>query len=476
MPFRQAPVGLFSPLTAAEIVELNTVINPPVPFPPYAPLRVQVAPDNLGQAGKVTTPDEILVIAGWDGPGYAGVPGNPVPPGSWWVPTAYAVNKSLRLLCERVNSLCPRPANGVNDIPYCAFIGAELWLPPPGTYPAQTIRDPATWDVLTQSVYNTSGLFMAVQGGMLNGLFRVTDRMLHSHETARSRTLAAQASHIFMQVIDDRFGPGYRHHTLIVISPKRKTIDYLDDYNGLQSTRPDLVPPLPRHYIAEQKLIGHILNFLSSYIGSTSISGNEFNPKHWMMRTNASAQSPIPGPAAVIDAQISAAMVCYNALMIAMGYRLDFFRHIPAGMTQAQMIANRRGQIALELHRGQLAVAPSRQYIAPMWPEQSDNFRYTSGSTPFKNLIAKHCNYGVVEELSRRDRARWYRGVPPKIDFDIGRRITKPNLILYGLARGIPIHRMRYVSWGPLRNIVEKFDYMARRQANGNLAVNPPSY
>ncbi|THV46650.1 hypothetical protein BGAL_0370g00130 [Botrytis galanthina] len=93
-----------------------------------------------------------------------------------------------------------------------------------------------------------------------------------------------------------------------------------------------------------------------------------------MMRTNASAQNPIPGLSAVINAQNSAVMVCHNALMIAMGYRLEFFRHIPAGMTQAQMIANRRGQIALELHRGQLAVAPSRQYIAPMWPEQGDNF------------------------------------------------------------------------------------------------------
>ncbi|KAF7932685.1 uncharacterized protein EAE98_003984 [Botrytis deweyae] len=370
-------------------------------------------------------------MPGWRGPGYAGVPGNPVPPGTWWIPIAYAVNKYLRLLCERVNSLCPRPANGVNDIPYCAFIGAELWMPPPGAYPAQTIRDPAAWD--------TSGLFMAVQRGMLQGLFRVTPRMLHSHETARSRTLAAQASHIFMQVAH-------------------------------------LVPPLPRHYIVEQKLIGQILNFLSSYMGGTSISGNEFSPKHWMMRTNVSAQNPIPGPAAAIDAQNSAAMVCHNALMIAMGYRLDFFRHIPAGMTQAQMIANRRGQIALELHRGQLALASSRQYIAPMWPEQSDNFRYTSGSTQYKNLIAKHCNYGVVEELSRRDRARWYRGVPPKIDFDIGRRITKANLIRYGLTRGIPIHNMRYASWGPLRNIIEKFDYMARTQANGNPAINPPSY
>ncbi|KAF7882530.1 uncharacterized protein EAF02_005893 [Botrytis sinoallii] len=211
-------------------------------------------------------------------------------------------------------------------------------------------------------------------------------------------------------------------------------------------------------------------------MGGNSVSGNEFNPKHWMMRTNASAQNQIPGPTAAIDAQNSAAMVCHNALMIAMGYRLDFFRHIPAGMTQAQMIANRRGQIALELHRGQLAAAPSRQYIAPMWPEQSYNFRYTSGSTQYKNLIAKHCNYGAVEELSRRDRARWYRGMPPKIDFDIGRRITKANLIRYGLTRGIPIHNMRYASCGPLRNIIEKFDYMARTQANGKPAINPPSY
>ncbi|EMR86971.1 hypothetical protein BcDW1_4377 [Botrytis cinerea BcDW1] len=320
MPFRQAPVELFSPLTPAEILELNTAINPPFP-PPYIPLHVQVALDNIGQGGTVTARKEIMVMTDWGGPGYVGALGAPIPPGQWWVPTAFAANKYLRLLCER-----------------------------------------------------TSGLFMAVQGEMLHSLFRVTHRMLHSHETARSRVLAAQASHVFMQVVDDRFGQGLRHHTLIVISPKRKTIDSLDDYNGLQSTRPDLVPPLPRHYVAEQKFIGHILNLLSFYMGGTNISGSEFNPMHWMMRTNASAQNPIPGPAAAIGQHISASMVCHNALMIPMGCCLDFFGHIPAGMTQAQMIANRRGQIALGLHRGQLAVAPSRQYIAPMWPEQSDNF------------------------------------------------------------------------------------------------------
>ncbi|KAM0183602.1 hypothetical protein ACHAPF_000043 [Botrytis cinerea] len=274
MPFRQAPVELFSPLTPAEILELNTAINPPFP-PPYIPLHVQVALDNIGQGGTVTARKEIMVMTDWGGPGYVGALGAPIPPGQWWVPTAFAANKYLRLLCERV---------------------------------------------------------------------------------------------------DDRFGQGLRHHTLIVISPKRKTIDSLDDYNGLQSTRPDLVPPLPRHYVAEQKFIGHILNLLSFYMGGTNISGSEFNPMHWMMRTNASAQNPIPGPAAAIGQHISASMVCHNALMIPMGCCLDFFGHIPAGMTQAQMIANRRGQIALGLHRGQLAVAPSRQYIAPMWPEQSDNF------------------------------------------------------------------------------------------------------
>lgn len=42
---------------------------------------------------------------------------------------------------------------------------------------------------------------MTVQGGMLSGLFRVTPRTLHYHETARSRTLAAQPSHIFTQVV-----------------------------------------------------------------------------------------------------------------------------------------------------------------------------------------------------------------------------------------------------------------------------------
>ncbi|TEY77324.1 hypothetical protein BOTCAL_0056g00330 [Botryotinia calthae] len=363
MPFHQTPGGLFSPLTPAKIFQLNT----------------SFAPDNLGQGGRVTAREEIMVMTSWGGPGYAG--------------------------------------------PY------------------------SPWSMM--------GLSMAVQGGMLQGLFRVTRRMLHSQETARSRRLAAQASHIFMQVVNDRFGQGLRHHTLIVISPKRKTIDYLDDYSGLQPTGPDLVPPLPRHYIAEQKLIGHILNFLSSYMEGTSISENEFNPKHWMMRTNASVQNPIPGPAAAIDQRSSAAMVCHNALMITIGYRLDFFRHIPAGMTEAQMVANRR---------------------APMWPEQSDNFRYTSGSTQYKNLIAKYCNYGVVEELSRRDRADWYRGVPPKIDFDIARRIIKPNLIPYGLARGIPFHTMRYAAWDPLRDIIDKADYMARMQANGSLAINPPSY
>lgn len=160
MPLRQAPVGLFSPLTAAEIVELDTVINPPVSVPPYAPLRVQVAPDNLGRGGRVTTRDEVLVMTGFGGPGYAGVPGNPIPSGPWWIPTVYAVNKYLRLLCERVNSLCPRPTNGANDMLYCAFIEAELWAPLVGAYSAQTIRDPAARDVLTQTVYIVRKLFM----------------------------------------------------------------------------------------------------------------------------------------------------------------------------------------------------------------------------------------------------------------------------------------------------------------------------
>ncbi|KAF7882531.1 uncharacterized protein EAF02_005894 [Botrytis sinoallii] len=83
MPFRQAPVGLFSPLIAAEIVELSTVVNPPAPLPPCAPLHAQVAPDNLGQGGKVTTRHEVMIMTGWRGPGYTGVPGIPVPPGTW---------------------------------------------------------------------------------------------------------------------------------------------------------------------------------------------------------------------------------------------------------------------------------------------------------------------------------------------------------------------------------------------------------
>lgn len=140
MPFRQAPVELFSPLTPAEILELNTAINPPFP-PPYIPLHVQVALDNIGQGGTVTARKEIMVMTGWGGPGYVGALGAPIPPGQWWVPTAFAANKYLRLLCERVNSLCPRPANCINDIPYCAFIGAELCMLPVGAYPAQTIRN-----------------------------------------------------------------------------------------------------------------------------------------------------------------------------------------------------------------------------------------------------------------------------------------------------------------------------------------------
>lgn len=66
--------------------------------------------------------------------------------------------------------------------------------------------------------------------------------------------------------------------------------------------------------------------------------------------------------------------------------------------------------------------------------------------------------------------------MPPKIDSDNGRRITKPNLILYGLARGIPFHAIRYAAWGPLRDIIEKVDYMAKTQDNVSIATNPPSY
>lgn len=81
MPFRQAPVGLFSPITPAEILELTTAINSPLPPPSYLPLHVQVAPGNLGQGWRVTTREEIMVMTGWGGPGYAGLLGAPIPPG-----------------------------------------------------------------------------------------------------------------------------------------------------------------------------------------------------------------------------------------------------------------------------------------------------------------------------------------------------------------------------------------------------------
>ncbi|CAD6445205.1 9e572356-26a4-4c0d-bc1a-b7c10c03d41a-CDS [Sclerotinia trifoliorum] len=165
-------------------------------------------------------------------------------------------------------------------------------------------------------------------------------------------------------------------------------------------------------------------------------------------------------------------MVCTNALLVAMGYRLGFFNNIPAGMTRATMIRNRKGQIALELHRGRLAIAPTPQFVPPTWPRQSDEYRYTSGSTPFKKLTSRNCDQGVVEELSRRDRARWYRGVPPKIDFD--GRPTKAALIAYGTAQGYA--RIPPMSWGALRNWFERADYMTRTDANGAPATNPPSY
>lgn len=226
------------------------------------------------------------------------------------------------------------------------------------------------------------------------------------------------------------------------------------------------------HYNPDQKLIGHILNFFSGCMSRTTKNGNEFNPKHWQMRDNASAQNPLVGGR--VDQATSAVMVCTNALMIATGYRLDYFRNIPAGMTQAGMIQNRRAQIALELHRGRLAVAPTPQFVPPMWPRQSPEFRYKSGSTQFKKLIARNSRNGVVEELSRRDRARWYRGVAPKIDLDnIGK---KDNILAYGVAQGYNARVMRPMRWDQLRDYVEEQDYLRRVGANGAPPANPPSY
>ncbi|KAF7858503.1 hypothetical protein EAF04_009103 [Stromatinia cepivora] len=69
----QAPRAIFSPLTAAETLELARVVGPPFPPPPYAPLRVQGAPDNLAMLA-VTTRDEIQLMAGWSRPGYLCLP------------------------------------------------------------------------------------------------------------------------------------------------------------------------------------------------------------------------------------------------------------------------------------------------------------------------------------------------------------------------------------------------------------------
>ncbi|KAF7858502.1 hypothetical protein EAF04_009102 [Stromatinia cepivora] len=206
-------------------------------------------------------------------------------------------------------------------------------------------------------------------------------------------------------------------------------------------------------------------------MSGTTKSGNEFNPKQWQMRVNASAQNPIP-PAGPVDETTSAAMVCTNALLVAMGYRLDFFSTIPAGMTRASMIQNRKAQIALELHRGRLAIAPTPQFVPRMWPKQSNNYRYASGSTGFKRLTSLNCDQGIVEELSWRDGARWYRGVAPKIDLD--GRLTKAALIAYGAGQGYA--RIPPMSWGALRNWLEREDYVSRTDANGAPATNPPSY
>ncbi|KAI9642837.1 hypothetical protein NHQ30_008571 [Ciborinia camelliae] len=464
---RHGPIqGLFGPLNAAETLELAAVVGPPAPPPAYAPVRAPV-PDNLAH---YTAPSrvEIQDMAGWNGPGYAGAP-NPAYPMPIGGNVTWAIDKYLRLVCERVNALCPRRAHGITDIPYCTYIGFAFWLPPPGTFPPVAIRNAAGWDRLTHSVLDTAGLWGAVRHGMLSVVYNVTPRMCRPYVTDRGRTPAVQAAHILMNMIDFRFGPAFPHHTLVVISPIRKTIDYFDDLNGLEALNQN-TPVLPRHN-PDQKLIGHILNFFSSFIDRTTINHNEFDPRHWKMRYKASAQNPLPaGALAPANETTSAVMVCTTALMIATGHRIDYFNNIPAGMTQAGMINNRRGQIALELHRGRLAILGTPQFVAPTFPEQNVNNLYTSGSIAYKNLTALHCRYGVIEELSRRDRARWYRsGVAPIILLDgIG---TRANLIAHGTARGYNPRILRRLKWHQLRDYIEERDYLLR-PAN----ANPPSY
>lgn len=211
---RQAPRGIFAPLTAAEILELDAVLDPPLDPagnpPPYAPLRVP-APDNLGQS-LVTSRLEIAAMSGFAGPGYAGVP-MPPPAAFPWQETATAVDKYLRLLCERVNSLCPRQANGIGDIPNCAYIGADFWMPPPGTYPPQAIRLPGAWDIMTHTVYRTAALWEAVQFGMIGAIYNIRTRMMSPHATDRSRAPAAQTSHIFIHLVRKTFARSGVFHT-----------------------------------------------------------------------------------------------------------------------------------------------------------------------------------------------------------------------------------------------------------------------
>ncbi|CAD6445204.1 dc9ecaa9-414a-40a8-92b6-8749f9adf9a0 [Sclerotinia trifoliorum] len=202
---RQAPRGIFSPLTAAETLELARVVGPPLLLPSYVPLPVQVAPDNLAMVGNPTR-QEIQLMAGWSGPGYAGIPlaGNPPPSAAWWV-ISEAQDKYPRLVCERVNSEFGFHLRDVS-----------------ATSRQSRGRMGCTDPLEIKSRKLVDGYATGFDGNFYN----ITPRMLQPYETPLARVPATQTSHVLMQVVDERFGFGTVHYSLVVISPKRKTIDF----------------------------------------------------------------------------------------------------------------------------------------------------------------------------------------------------------------------------------------------------------
>ncbi|KAB8301005.1 hypothetical protein EYC80_002928 [Monilinia laxa] len=178
----------------------------------------------------------------------------------------------------------------------------------------------------------------------------ITPLMIHGLATLGTKNLANQTTHIFMPVTDLRYGRRIPHHTLIVISPITKTVDWLDSSHGDMGPHNDRSAALFAGIVLpNMRLVGQVLNFVSQFLGPTTKGNHEFNPRDWRMRFNGSDRQNDTEPSGLAwpaNEAESAAMVCTNALCIAAGYNLDYLATYDLA-DQAVWMGERRGRISI---------------------------------------------------------------------------------------------------------------------------------